>query len=53
MMLDAKDIVVWINDDAKEVMVTTSECGRPGKGRGYGPDRWCDPIERPIRNGGT
>ena len=42
-MMDAKDIVVWINTDTKEVMVTTYEYGRPD-GRKDHRGGWCDPI---------
>jgi hypothetical protein len=38
-MLDAKDIVVWVNDETKEVLVRTHAWGFP-QDRG----NWCDPI---------
>lgn len=39
-MIDAKDAVVWINNDAKQVMVLPrGSDGRPERHGG-----WCDPI---------
>jgi hypothetical protein len=41
-MLDAADIVVWVNDKMKEVMVRTHAWGCPeDRGHGHG---WVDPI---------
>jgi hypothetical protein len=34
-MLDAKDVVVWINDKTKEVMVQTHVWGCPDDRRGF------------------
>jgi hypothetical protein len=42
-MMDAKNIVVWINRNTKEVMVKTHEYGRPD-GRKDHRDGWVDPI---------
>jgi hypothetical protein len=42
-MLEAKDIVVWINDETKEVMVKTHAWGVPTR-NGFQRDHWCDPI---------
>jgi hypothetical protein len=44
MLLDAKDIVVWINNHTKEVMVKTHEWGCPKDRHGYRRTGWCDPI---------
>jgi hypothetical protein len=44
LMLDAKDIVVWVNNDAKEVMVRTHKWGCPEDRHGYRRTGWCDPI---------
>jgi hypothetical protein len=41
-MLDAKDVVVWMNDDSKEVMVRTQAWRCPEE---HGmPGHWADPI---------
>jgi hypothetical protein len=42
-MLDAADIVVWINDETKAVMVRPYVWGRPENHPGYGRG-WYDPI---------
>ena len=44
-MLDAKDIVVWINREAKQVMVRTRDWGVPGRrDREHRRGDWADPI---------
>jgi len=43
-MLDAKDVVVWVNTDTKEVMLRTHEWGCPDERRTHRRGHWCDPI---------
>lgn len=43
-MIDAKDAVVWINDDTKQIMVRTHQWGRPEDRAPYRRAGWCDPI---------
>jgi hypothetical protein len=43
-MINAKDAVVWINDETKEVMVRTNAWGRPEKHQGFSRGVWGDPI---------
>jgi hypothetical protein len=43
-MVAAKDAVVWVNDDTKEVMVRTQSWGVPEDHGLAGRDGWCDPI---------
>jgi hypothetical protein len=45
-MLDAKDIVVWVNDKTKEVMVRMHAWGCHGRG-------WTDPIGAAYSEWGT
>jgi hypothetical protein len=51
-MLDAKDIVVWVNDKTKEVMVRTHAWGCPEEHRGHGHG-WADPIGAAYSEWGT
>jgi hypothetical protein len=44
LMLDAKDIVAWVNDETKEVMVWTHAWSVPDERRGFSRGHWCDPI---------
>lgn len=45
MSIDAKDAVVWVNREAKRVLVVTRECGVPEGRRFLGKlGRWNDPI---------
>jgi hypothetical protein len=39
-MIEAKDAVVWVNDDTRELVVWPHGKGIPDGPRGY----WCDPI---------
>jgi hypothetical protein len=43
-MLDAKDIIVLVNDETKEVMVRTHAWGCPEECRGFSRGRWGDSI---------
>jgi hypothetical protein len=43
-MLNAKDIVVWVNNDTNEVMVKPHAWGCPEDRPAYGRGSWCDPI---------
>jgi hypothetical protein len=42
-MLDAADVVVWVNDETKKIMVRTHAWGCPEEHRGHGRG-WTDPI---------
>jgi hypothetical protein len=50
--LDAKDIVVWVNDKTKEVMVRTHAWGCPEERRGHSRG-WTDPIGAAYSEWGT
>jgi hypothetical protein len=52
MTLDAADIVVWVNDKTKEVMVRTHAWGCPEERRGHGRG-WTDPIGAAYAEWGT
>jgi hypothetical protein len=43
-MLNAKEIVVWVNRETKEVMVKSHERGVRDRPRSHGRGYWCDPI---------
>ena len=43
-MLDAKDIVVWVNNDTKQILVTTFAWRWPGEYHQSRPPHWSDPI---------
>ena len=44
-MIDAKDVVVWVNDDTKEVMVRPHQWAwRPENSKALNHGSWCDPI---------
>jgi hypothetical protein len=43
-MLNAKDIVVWVNNDTNEVMVRTHAWGCPEDRPVYRQGHWVDPI---------
>jgi hypothetical protein len=43
-MIDAKDAVIWVNDDTHEVMVRPHRWGCPEDHKGHERQFWCDPI---------
>jgi hypothetical protein len=43
-LIEAKDAIVWINDDTKQVMVRTHQWGCPEDRAPYRREGWYDPI---------
>jgi hypothetical protein len=43
-MIEAKDVVVWVNYDPHEVMVKPHSWGCPEDRNGFRQSGWCDPI---------
>ena len=44
MTVPAKDAVVWVNFDTRQVMVKPHKWGCPEERQGHRSEHWCDPI---------